>query len=359
MARSSTIVPARSRPKESKAWQVNRCKHCVADPGYFLQEKGYMKEKTWKNNVQQSLWSSSGWLQLTRQIVSPWNERPSSSASPLPIKTVLGQKKVSNDLNEKIRDQCCAPEPSFSKSPFSSFRASRHLCKSRWSSTVSVEWTCSRLAMRKSCNCISAPVENGSECLTCLAKGLKQDKESHMKRLAKVKLESSWHKRVWVDPWKHLSFLSTPNKQAMPVHGHAFFMPTFIVQHSTKCRVKIPLLSPARQKIALNLRGPIEHLQKINFTRHGIHKMDQNGPSANIHKSIDPTEIYAPWHSQPKRSLYACPWWALAELWPRLGAQKLICEDLGCWDTSMSSERFLAFDKRGLGKDVHQLSTPL
>jgi len=51
MARSSTIVPARSRPKESKAWQVNRCKHCVADLGYFLQEKGYMKEKTMFNKV--------------------------------------------------------------------------------------------------------------------------------------------------------------------------------------------------------------------------------------------------------------------------------------------------------------------
>lgn len=314
MARSSTIVPARSRPKESKAWQVNRCKHCVADPGYFLQEKGYMKEKTWKNNVQQSLWSSSGWLQLTRQIVSPWNERPSSSASPLPIKTVLGQKKVSNDLNEKIRDQCCAPEPSFSKSPFSSFRASRHLCKSRWSSTVSVEWTCSRLAMRKSCNCISAPVENGSECLTCLAKGLKQDKESHMKRLAKVKLESSWHKRVWVDPWKHLSFLSTPNKQAMPVDGHAFFMPTFIVQHSTKCRVKSHSFTCAAE-IALNLRD-----QSSTYRRSTSQGMEFTKwikmvllPTFTKHR---PDWIYAPWHSQPKRSLYACPWWALAELWP-------------------------------------------
>lgn len=49
MARSSTIAPARSRPKESKAWQVNRCKHCVADPGYFLQ--GYMKKTTIFNKV--------------------------------------------------------------------------------------------------------------------------------------------------------------------------------------------------------------------------------------------------------------------------------------------------------------------
>lgn len=214
--------------------------------------------------------------------------------------------------------------------------------------------------MRKSCNCISAPVENGSECLTCLAKGLKQDKESHMKRLAKVKLESSWHKRVWVDPWKHQSFLSTPNKRAMPVHGHAFFMPTFIVQHSTKCRVKSHSFTCAAE-IALNLRD-----QSSTYRRSTSQGMEFTKwikmvllPTFTKHR---PDWIYAYLCTLAfsAQALALClSMMGTCRVVTRLGAQKLICEDLGCWDTSMSSERFLAFDKRGLGKDVHQLSTPL
>lgn len=103
MARSSTIVPARSRPKESKAWQVNRRKHCVADTGYVLQEKGYMKEKTMFNKVYEARLDDFSWL--GRSFLHGTNA-PLLQPVHCLSKQFWGKKKCQM---KKIRDQCCAP----------------------------------------------------------------------------------------------------------------------------------------------------------------------------------------------------------------------------------------------------------